>query len=142
MNADDVTGSSPDTRPIGGASGVTTRVVVGLVEVDQREQVFFGSMRLRRQDPMPPRRPAPPAPVFEKVADVHGQRVRVVWRVGPAVGVGVHLEAAGARLAVEDRHSAEVGVWADAELSGFGLADHAHRRVVVDVHRPSGSVGQ
>ena len=117
MKSDEVTGSSPETRPIGGSSGVTTRVVVGLVEVDQRHQILLGRVRLRRQHPVPARRPAPPTPILQQVTDVHGQRVGVVRRVLPPLGLRIHLQATGSRLAVENGDGAEVGVRTDAELA-------------------------
>ena len=136
MKADDVTGSKPGHPPDRRFQRRDERVVVGLVEVDQRDQVLLRRVRLRRQHAVPARRPAPPAPVLQQIADVDRQRRRVVRRVRPPLGLRIHLQPTGSRLAIEDGDGAEVGVRADAELSRLGLAHHADRRVVVDVHRP------
>ena len=117
------------------------RVVVRLVEVDQRDQVLVRRLGLRRQHAVPVGLPPAAAPAGEQIAGVDREGAGHVGRVRPAVFGGPHLQAAAARLAVQDGDGAEVRVRADPELAGFRLAGHRHRRVPVDVHRVRGVPG-
>ena len=119
------------------------RVVVGLVEVDQRDEVLLGRLRAgaaaRGACPDGQRRPlqySSRSPMFtvnasgSYGASCHPSRIRI------------HLKPTSSRLAIEDGHGAEVSVRPDAELPGFWFADHADGRIVIDVHRPRGTVRQ
>lgn len=95
----------------------------------------------RREHPVAAGPPAVARPARHQVADVHGERGRIVRSVLPAPGVGVDLEPAGALLAVQDGDGAEVGVRADAELAGQGRPEELGAGVPVDVEPPGGVAG-
>src|SRR5215472_17387740 len=79
-----------DRRP----QGLDDRVVVGLVEVDQRDQVLARRFGLRRQHAVPVGLPPAAAPAGEQVTGVDRQSAGLIGRVLPAVLWGPHLQTA------------------------------------------------
>src|SRR5215472_5141374 len=96
------------------------RVDLRLEEDDQRDQLLVRSLLGRRQDTVPGGPPAFPRPPRHQVRDVHGERVRHVWRVRPGPVLGLDLQPAIARLPVKDRQEPPVGVRGDPELALLG----------------------
>ena len=96
-------------------------VVVGLVEVDERDEILVRCLGLWREHAVPVGLPPAAGPAGEQVTGVDREGAWLVGRVLPAVLLGPHLQATAARLTVEDGDRAEIGVRADPELAGFWL---------------------